>query len=163
MSPYLQRCQQFFTSVGSGPHPLLPFSFIMNSEYSMADFQFQKLAIPAVCILISFLAYSSQVLFLYLEPRPLSLQEISRFNILVLCIWICYYKACYTDPGNTYQYLDGDGQEIGKTKGGQEEDESESERNGTTTRNRWCRKCDRSKPPRAHHCKSCGRSVTQDQ
>ncbi len=117
----------------------------------MADFDVAKLAIPSVCLLISFLAYSSQVLFSYLEPRPLTGVELLKFNSLVLCIWICYFRACRTNPGNVpsawtpQDSSDGSRQEKGSE--------------GGTARSRWCRKCDVMKPPRAHHCKACRRCV----
>ncbi|KAI5864923.1 zf-DHHC-domain-containing protein [Durotheca rogersii] len=62
----------------------------------------QRLAIPAVCVLIAFLAYTSQWLFATspeLAPGPLSPAESYTFNALVLCLWYTYYKACTVDPG----------------------------------------------------------------
>lgn len=127
---------------------------ILNDVSLMADFDVGKLAIPSVCLLISFLAYSSQALFLHLDPGPLTRTEVLRFNSLVLCIWVCYFRACRTSPGNvpprwTLQVL---------SDGTKQEQESE----GCMARSRWCRKCEILKPPRAHHCKACGRFVLSD-
>ncbi|KLJ11197.1 hypothetical protein EMPG_13507 [Blastomyces silverae] len=66
----------------------------------MASINVSRLAIPAVSLLITFLAYSSQYIFLYLEPSPLSKDQLIKFNVLVACLWICYYRACTTDPGH---------------------------------------------------------------
>lgn len=118
---------------------------------SMAEFDIKKLAVPSVCLLISFLAYPPQVLFVYLDPSPLTRAEILKFNILVLCIWVSYYRACKTNPGDIPSAW------VPKVSGDGEKQEEKSEIG--SERIRWCRRCDRLKPPRAHHCKACGRSV----
>lgn len=117
----------------------------------MAEFDINKLAIPSVCLLILFLAYPSQVLFQYLDPSPLTRAEILKFNILVFCIWICYYRACKTNPGDIASAW------VPQVLSDGEKQQEKSEIG--TGRIRWCRRCDRLKPPRAHHCKACGRSV----
>jgi palmitoyltransferase len=103
----------------------------------------EHLAIPAVSILIIFLAYTSQYLFHYIEPGPLSRREATWFNIFLLAIWWSYYNACTVDPGpkgwvNATNKKDEKVQELGSGV-------------------RWCKKCDNIKPPRAHHCKKCQR------
>ncbi|KAF2201446.1 zf-DHHC-domain-containing protein [Delitschia confertaspora ATCC 74209] len=108
--------------------------------------EWSKLAVPSVCVLISFLAYSSQFLFLYLEPHPLERKQVIRFNVLLICLWISYARAVLTDPG-TIPVKKGDGKA-----------NEEDERAGVKTR-RWCRKCEAVKPPRAHHCKVCKRCI----
>jgi palmitoyltransferase len=118
----------------------------------MADFEMKQLSIPSVCLLISFLAYSSQWLFLHLEPHPLTAVELLKFNSLVLCIWICYFRACTTNPGNVPSGWIPQASSHGVTQ----EQTSEASR----VRSRWCRKCEVLKPPRTHHCKTCGRSVS---
>lgn len=109
-------------------------------------FRISRLAVPAICFLIAFLGYSSQLLLRYLEPGPLSCKETIKFNIIVGFIWICYYRACMTDP-----------------RGLSRLDERRADRgpgdSATPKEGRWCRKCDAYKPPRAHHCKDCGRYV----
>ena len=106
----------------------------------------KTLALPGVCALIAFLSYSSQVLLLSLDPLPLDKRELITFNVLVGCIWVCYYRACFTDPGRI-------------TKGLCQEDGTGSSASGNRSLGRWCRKCEAPKPPRAHHCKECKRSV----
>jgi palmitoyltransferase len=114
------------------------------------SFNIEHLAIPAVSALIIFLSYSSQVLFLFLEPGPLSRAEAWKFNTLVACIWISYYRACTVDPGSVPK-----GWEPRKIS---DKDESSREKEeDISTRQRWCRKCSALKPPRAHHCKKCQR------
>lgn len=117
-----------------------------------SSFSISQLAIPAVCVLITFLAYSSQYLFLYIEPAPLTKDELLKFNALVACIWICYYRACTVDPGRIPK----------DWKPARKEDEEKAAREGSidaTVRQRWCRRCEAFKPPRAHHCKTCQRLV----
>lgn len=113
-------------------------------EMFSEEFSISKLAIPAVSILIAFLAYTSQYFFLHFESVPLTTEETWKINIFALCIWICYYRTCFVDPGRLPKT-----EERPKLKG-QESDE-------VTGRQRWCRKCDAYKPPRAHHCRTCKR------
>jgi palmitoyltransferase len=115
-------------------------------------FNFEDLAVPAVSILIIFLAYTSQYLFYYIEPGPLTKTEAIWFNVLVLGIWVCYDRACSVDPGpkgwvdKTIRAADDSGDEA--------IDIANLILKG---RLRWCKKCDAAKPPRAHHCRKCGR------
>jgi palmitoyltransferase len=112
----------------------------------------EDLAIPAVSILIIFLAYTSQFLFYHIEPGPLSRKEATWFNIFVLGIWWCYYWACTVDPGRKGWV------EKFAVKGevGNENGEELKLQKGM----RWCKKCEAIKPPRAHHCKKCGRYIS---
>ncbi|KAJ5818830.1 hypothetical protein N7474_004421 [Penicillium riverlandense] len=107
------------------------------------DFAVSQLAIPAVSVLISFLAYTSQYLFLHFESAPLQKDEAWKINIFALCIWICYFRACYTDPGR-----------LPRESAGQKQDDGSAH-----SRQRWCRRCEAYKPPRAHHCKTCKRCI----
>ncbi len=109
-------------------------------------------AIPSVCVLIAFLSYSSQFLFYYLKPGPLTKREAIWFNLAVLAIWCCYYRACMVDPGpkelcqiTVRDYQDGTGSE------GQE----------VAPGTRWCKRCKAVKLPRSHHCKKCMRLVLE--
>ena len=101
-------------------------------------------ALPGVWTLIAFLSYSSQFLLGSLEPQPLTTQEVVIFNVLVSCIWICYYRACFTDPGLPDGLSDGEDKRLSTT-----------DASANTTIGRWCKKCEAPKPPRAHHCKEC--------
>ena len=111
--------------------------------------QLSTLAVPFSILLISFLAFSSQVLFAYVQPSSLSRREALVFNALVCSIFICYARCCLDDPG----YVPPDWQSLVSLQPARELDASQPDRQ------RWCRKCDRAKPPRAHHCKVCRRSV----
>jgi hypothetical protein len=108
------------------------------------DFSISQLAIPAVSVLIGFLAYSSQYFFLRFEDAPLRRDEVWKINIFALCIWICYFRACYVDPGR----LPSDQKSANPDK---------QEKEPATGRQRWCRRCEAYKPLRAHHCKTCQR------
>lgn len=107
----------------------------------MAFPELRKLAVSSVCFLIAFLAYGSQILFHYLEPGPLTTRQSWIFNCLVGSIWWSYQRTCRVDPGRLPRHL--------KEKLNDELKESPAQR--------WCKKCDAVKPPRAHHCKQCGR------
>ncbi|KAL5357321.1 DHHC palmitoyltransferase-domain-containing protein [Aspergillus floccosus] len=111
-----------------------------------SSFSISRLAIPSVCALISFLAYSSQYFFLHFEPAPLTKDEAWRLNIAALCIWITYYRACTVDPGRIPKDWHPDG-------------DKQPAKDGLAERQRWCRRCEAFKPPRAHHCKTCQRCI----
>jgi hypothetical protein len=119
-----------------------------NNNVHMAVLPFnlpalRKLAVPSVCILIAFLAYTSQYLFYHLEPGPLTRREATWLNILVGCTWLSYERACRVDPGRLPKSL----REEDLQDGGKE----------TKKVGNWCKKCKTVKPPRAHHCRQCNR------
>ncbi|KAK2011359.1 DHHC zinc finger domain-containing protein [Colletotrichum eremochloae] len=108
----------------------------------------KRLAVPGVCLLIAFLAYTSQLLFYLaddsLAPGRLSRSETYTFNGLVLCLWYTYYKSCTVDPGR-YVFRDS------------VIEVPEPDEHGLVRR--WCKKCAAPKPPRAHHCRHCARCI----
>ncbi|KAK4164237.1 Palmitoyltransferase PFA4 [Cladorrhinum sp. PSN259] len=114
------------------------------------------LYIPAVCGLITFQGYFSQYLFATspdLEPGPLTSRQSITFNVLLLCLWWTYYKACTIDPG---RYI------FSPTESSPSEADPSlrpSSNSTTTTQTRWCKKCSLPKPPRAHHCRHCNRCI----
>ncbi|KAJ9309648.1 hypothetical protein DTO217A2_938 [Paecilomyces variotii] len=119
---------------------------------SPRQFSLSQLAIPAVSLLIAFLAYPSQYLLLYLEPGPLSRSQLVKLNVLATSIWICYYRTCTVDPGRISKDWKPTPKEADKKT---EVDPGKD----FTGRQRWCRKCEAFKPPRAHHCGKCQRCI----
>lgn len=117
----------------------------------------RSLAVPSVCLLIGFLAYSSQYLFYHLEPGPLSTKEAIWFNLLVAGTWLSYERACRVDPGRLPESI---ANAYLETDPGHSEETQLGERPVIPLRSRWCKKCKAVKPPRAHHCKQCGRLVS---
>jgi palmitoyltransferase len=115
-----------------------------------ANLSIEDLAIPAVSSLIIFLAYTSQYLFYYIEPGPLTKTEAIWFNIPVLGIWWCYDRACTVDPGPK-------GWVEKANRVAEDSEDEESEALKLEKGMRWCKKCEAIKPPRAHHCRQCGR------
>ncbi|RMY54453.1 hypothetical protein D0863_13627 [Hortaea werneckii] len=109
----------------------------------------QRLAVPGVTLLICFLAYTSQWLFLYIEPGPLRKGDTYFFNLLVACLLVCFYRTCFTDPGRIPQNWR---QNLEDKQNGRDDPQ-------VSQRQRWCRRCETFKPPRAHHCKTCKRCV----
>lgn len=129
----------------------LPASHPAASIYQMLEFSTAHLALPGVATLISFLSYGSQILFRNIGPYPLSRLETVAFNALICSIWICYFQACFVDPGAVPS--EWKPQAFPKSCA-----EGASQSDGTPhPKQRWCRKCKAIKPPRAHHCRSCGR------
>jgi len=115
----------------------------------MSGFSIERLAVPFGTGLIGFLAFPSQLLFHYIEPGPLRKGDAYFFNAIVACVYICFYRTCFTDPGkipqNWQERLPLDNEAADDAQASQ--------------RQRWCRKCEAFKPPRAHHCKTCRRLV----
>ncbi|KAK6541227.1 Palmitoyltransferase [Orbilia ellipsospora] len=146
---------------------------MLNPKYSL-------LAVVLTIILITFLAYASQIFVLELDTRQFYI-----FNTLVGCIWITYARCMFTDPGGvpdkwqpSWQKLetfgegsddedgvigDGDGEGSSSDGEGGEEmkvvrEQVRPDREGRIWGNadcRWCKRCKRWKPARAHHCKTC--------
>lgn len=108
----------------------------------------QKLAVPAVCLLISFLAYTSQLLFHTagnLDPGPPTREQSVVFNGLLACLWWTYYRACSVRPGRYPKLAPADS----------ETSDERGDGDGLPPGTRWCTKCAAPKPPRAHHCRHC--------
>lgn len=119
--------------------------------------ELNQLAVPAVYALIFLLGYPSQALFLYLDPAPLTKNELIWANVLLVCIFITYTQSVFVDPG-TIPKKEGDGKEkeLGGVIGNGGAEKLDGKK-GTGHRTKWCRKCNAAKPPRAHHCKECKR------
>lgn len=115
---------------------------------SMADMtgRWKKLAPVGVAAHICFLAFSSQLLFSRIEPHPLSWKQTIYFNLLVLFLVLCFIRACITPPGALSTALE-------------DVDPVAAEDEDKAIRRRWCRKCQRTKPPRWHHCRTCGTCI----
>ncbi|KAI1455786.1 zf-DHHC-domain-containing protein [Annulohypoxylon moriforme] len=126
----------------------------------------QRLAVPAVCLLIAFESYTPQWLFANapdLTPGPLTPTEKYVFNGLILCLWYTYYKACTVNPGR-YVFPPSVKKKHKEKAIGSDAEESGDETGrgvggGRSQIRRWCRKCSAPKPPRAHHCRTCKRCV----
>ena len=121
----------------------------------------QVLAIPAVCVLIAFLAYYSQYLFNTSEnlpPGPLSSTESIVFNILLACLWYTYYKACSADPGR-YAFPSVSPNNPFPSSASAAAQPDDGSPGGPAHNVRWCKKCRAPKPLRAHHCRHCARCI----
>ncbi|KIM82364.1 hypothetical protein PILCRDRAFT_478089 [Piloderma croceum F 1598] len=111
-----------------------------------------RIFIGLVSFLISFISYSSQIFIIWpWYGSVLSVELIcllAPFNFLVGMLWWNYCLCVTTDPGQvpTTWLPDthsGEGYEVKKLTGNP----------------RFCRSCEKYKPPRAHHCKVCDRCV----
>ena len=119
---------------------------------AMIDPSLSRLAVAAVVILIATLAYSSQYFLLH---NILSSEQTIFFNIIIAFVWITYYRCIFTPPGSPPPSWEppalsgaGDAEE----GSGRPED-----RKMVASTARWCKKCERPKPPRAHHCRTCNK------
>lgn len=92
----------------------------------------QEIAVPATLSIICFQAFPSQWLFNRIEPHPLPTRQVIEFNSLLVCIFVCYYRTAFSNPGvvpNDWYPI-----EVAST--------SESALNAEIKlRQRWCRKC----------------------
>ncbi|KEP54682.1 palmitoyltransferase [Rhizoctonia solani 123E] len=102
--------------------------------------------------LISFISYSSQIFIIWpWYGRTLSiplLKLLVPFNILVGMIFWNYIWTVRTDPGTVPKgwkpdLRSSEGYEVKKLTGAP----------------RYCRTCERYKPPRSHHCRQCKKCV----
>ena len=119
--------------------------------------ELNQIAVPGVYALIFFLGYPSQALFYYLDPAPLTKNELILSNVLLVCIFITYTQSVFVDPG-TIPKKEGDEREKELAGvNGSGSTEKLGGKKGSAQRTKWCRKCDAAKPPRSHHCKECKR------
>ncbi|KAM3419689.1 Palmitoyltransferase [Cercospora zeina] len=112
----------------------------------------QRLAPPAVSAVIAFLTFTSQWLFHRIEPGPLSSREAYLFNALVATSFFCYWRTCLTDAGRIPK-------DWPESINGLGSDAQQTASKAAAQSNRWCRRCEAFKPPRAHHCKTCKRCI----
>ena len=106
----------------------------------------QQCAPPFFYFVLLFLAFPSQWLFAVTSPGSLTSDQAWKFNLLVVCTAITYARTWLTDAGR----LPPDWAPATDSKASTTHHDN---------RTRWCRRCETFKPPRAHHCKTCGRYV----
>ncbi|OBZ88684.1 Palmitoyltransferase PFA4 [Choanephora cucurbitarum] len=115
----------------------------------------EQIVVAFVVCLISYLQLTTN--FYVLGPAlggwfSLEAQKtLVPMNILLVSLYVNYYFACTTSPGYTpegweppYAILNPSEDSVIQTG---------------LTGPRFCKKCDAYKPPRAHHCRQCGRCV----
>ncbi|KAI8097732.1 DHHC palmitoyltransferase-domain-containing protein [Halteromyces radiatus] len=108
-----------------------------------------QLIVLFVTIMIGFMAYSSQigVLWSYLGGATLHTALILLpLNFFVIMIYINYALTCLTDPGA-----------VPPNWIPQQQHHLEVKK--STHAPRFCKTCNNYKPPRTHHCSSCGKCV----
>lgn len=106
------------------------------------------------CGLIGFLAYSSQLVVIVPSYAslfdPALLVRIVPFNLLLGLLWWNYALCVRTDPGAVPR---------GWSPDLDPQSDGVVEVKRLSGRPRFCRSCNAYKPPRAHHCRQCKRSV----
>jgi palmitoyltransferase len=117
----------------------------------MAYPSLRSLAVPTVSFITVFLAISSQYLFYHLEPGHLKGRDFWLFNGLIAATCWSYERVCRADPGRLPKAL----------KEEEEYVQASGHGDGKKVKRRWCKKCEAIKPPRAHHCRQCGRFVNR--
>ncbi|KAF1912276.1 DHHC palmitoyltransferase-domain-containing protein [Ampelomyces quisqualis] len=122
--------------------------------------ELSHLAVPSVYILIFFLGYPSQWLLLRLEPYPLTKNELIFSNAILALILATYTRAVFVNPGSTRN--DRASKQLSRIQIPPEPNPVKQDGNAkvqVTKSRKWCTKCVAPKPPRAHHCKSCGTCI----
>ncbi|KFX88880.1 hypothetical protein V490_07362 [Pseudogymnoascus sp. VKM F-3557] len=140
-----------------GTKKATPTAFLDNDHMALLGLTvpaLRKLAVPSVCVLISFLSFSSQYLFYHIEPGPLTPSEAAWFNALIFCIFCTYERACRVDPGRLPKSLAEGGEGVGAETTKEADAPAKEQRAGN-----WCKKCNAVKPPRSHHCRQCNRCI----
>ncbi|KAI8072384.1 DHHC palmitoyltransferase-domain-containing protein [Gongronella butleri] len=102
--------------------------------------------VTAVTAMIAFVAYSSQIAVLWSYLGGASLHTaliLIPFNVLVIMIYVNYALTCLTHPGRV-------------PPNWIPEQQRHLEVKRSTHEPRFCKRCDNYKPPRTHHCSSCG-------
>ncbi|KIM23222.1 hypothetical protein M408DRAFT_77784 [Serendipita vermifera MAFF 305830] len=111
-----------------------------------------RIWVGSVTVLIAFIAYSSQIFIIWpWYGREFSfelVQLLLPFNLLVAFLYWNYFLCVYTDPGT-----------IPRDWEPNPTSEEGFELKTITGTPRFCRHCERYKPPRAHHCRKCKRCV----
>lgn len=111
-----------------------------------------KVWVTGVTLLIAFIAYTSQIFIIWpwygREVTVELLVLIGPFNLMVAFLYWNYFLCVYTDPGTP----PADWVPEAQSSGG-------FEVKSLTGQPRWCRHCEKYKPPRTHHCKTCKRCV----
>ena len=129
----------------------LPYLFTSQTSPSKMDMPtLQRLAPPGghdtsrfPCI------YIAVALFQNRARTASKRRRVLLHTLLCASLLMCYWRTCFTDPGQ----IPKDWQEKLVSDDGSSRDAQVSQRQ------RWCRKCESFKPPRAHHCKTCKRYV----
>ncbi|KAF7727815.1 Palmitoyltransferase [Apophysomyces ossiformis] len=105
--------------------------------------------VASVIILITFVAYTSQIFVLWHflgGPTLHTAAVLLPFNVFVILIYINYALTCLTEPGSV-------------PKNWMPEQHIHVEVKRSTHAPRFCKTCNNYKPPRTHHCRACGRCV----
>lgn len=118
----------------------------------------EQLAPVALLVIVTFLSYPSQWLFANIEPAPLVFREGLRFNVFLIALYVAYFRVLFSDPGQIPR--DWYTRAVkGKVDLPSALEQPNDDQQTGHAQVRWCRRCDTHKPPRAHHCKTCGRSA----
>jgi hypothetical protein len=172
-----------FKDDGTNPLPILDSSWFLDHYHHSIPVSIMRvnisgrLFIGGVLLLISTIAYTSQI-FVFYEPLGgwswSTAKVLVPLNILVAMVYYNYYLACATDPGRvptdwvslcgyvtivksqTYKrsikYI------IQEPPANIAQPSEEGKRMGITGP-RFCKSCNIFKPPRSHHCSACRRCV----
>ncbi|KAJ1567747.1 Palmitoyltransferase [Cladochytrium tenue] len=154
------------TSAGCPRHHHTTNGRTASSMWSRCDWTKwgSRAAVVLVLFLISFIPFTSQYYIFYGWLSYTSFTHavvwLAPFDLAVLSIWVNYALACLTDPGRVPA-----GFGVPSTEPGQKQPQQQDApllggaRGAARPALRFCGKCKSYKPPRSHHCSTCGRCV----
>eukprot|EP00923_Selenidium_pygospionis_P010146 GHVN01017627.1.p1 GENE.GHVN01017627.1~~GHVN01017627.1.p1 ORF type:complete len:268 (+),score=19.87 GHVN01017627.1:40-843(+) len=87
------------------------------------------------------------------------LLHIIIYNVLVMLSVASHLVCMLSNPGTLASVMDASEIELSTTSTPTTLRELVNQTNTTTERSRPCRKCNALKPPRTHHCSTCGRCI----
>ncbi|CCX30366.1 Similar to Palmitoyltransferase pfa4; acc. no. Q4WC37 [Pyronema omphalodes CBS 100304] len=122
----------------------------------MLDHSLSRVAVASVVTTICILSYPSQ---LFLLSKFFTPTQHVFFNALIACIWVTYARTILTDPGSPPKSEKGGGTGYEGMDAEEGRARFEKRRLIASYTGRWCKRCERYKPPRCHHCKTCKKCV----
>ena len=122
------------------------------------------LVLVFLVVAIFLMDYSTVWIVMYLPSAgywlgtPIGLLQVAFHGFIFFMALLSYYKAVTTPPGTIPMYWKPDGfteEQLEKAKSIATSKEKSKVRNFKANVPRFCSRCDRFKPPRAHHCSEC--------
>lgn len=127
----------------------------MEGLHSSTSLRVQDSISTIIALFLLFYLFTSSIVSIVIPSILISSKSYGAMVYLALAcfLWlmtlVCYSFSAFTGPGQVPAWY----RELYGTRSGVDAHRD------MPLRPRWCKKCMASKPPRAHHCKSCNRCV----